>query len=482
MTCYGVQEPTYRSVPAYGSSAGKEAVELAAHAGLHLDPWQQQVLEDGLGEQDDGRWASFEVACVVSRQNGKSAIFEARELAGLFLFDEKLIIHTAHEYKTSQEAFRRISDLIRNTPDLLRRVKSIRVANGEQGIELKTGQRLRFLARSNGAGRGFSGDCVILDEAMLLGDNNMAALLPTMSAKPNPQLWYGASAGVGEQSVQLARVRKRGLSGMDKSLTYLEWSAELHNAGCSRECTHHDGIDDLATWAKSNPGLGYRITPEYIERERAALSRAVFSRERLGVGEYPEDVAETWLVIASATWQALIDKRPYIPGELEQLALAVDVRHDRSTSSVAVAGTRPDGRTQVELAEHRAGTGWVVDRVTELQERWGIEGVTVDPGSPAGALIADFEAAGVAVRPVTTREFAQSCGAFYDAAMNGRIRHLDEPELNAAVASVDKRPLADAWAWERRSSSTDVTPLVAASLAYYAVAAYSEGDLWVAYV
>lgn len=482
MTLYGVQTPTIRSVPAYGSSAGKEAVELAAHAGLRLDPWQQQVLEDGLGEQADGRWASFEVACVLSRQNGKSAIFEARELAGLFLFDERLIIHTAHEYKTSQEAFRRVSDLIRNTPDLMRRVKSIRVANGEQGIELKTGQRLRFLARSNGAGRGFSGDCVILDEAMFLGDNNMAALLPTMSAKPNPQLWYGASAGVGEASVQLARVRKRGLTGTDPSLTYLEWSAELHNVGCSRECTYHDDIDDVATWAKCNPGLGYRITPEYIQRERAALSRAIFARERLGVGEYPEDAADRWLVIASATWQALVDKRPYPPAELEQLALAIDVRHDRSASSVAIAGVRPDGRTQIELAEHRAGTGWVVDRVAELQERWGIEGVTVDPGSPAGALIADLEAAGVIVRPVTTREFAQACGATYDAAMNGRIRHLDEPELNAAVASVEKRPLADAWAWERRNQSADVTPLVAASLAYYAVAAYSEDNLWVAYV
>lgn len=480
---YGVQQPTIRSVPAYSSSAGREAIELAAHAGLYLDPWQQAVLEDGLGEQQNGKWASFEVACVVSRQNGKGSVFEARELAGLFLFGEKLIIHTAHEFKTSQEAFRRIADLIRNTPDLMKRVKSIRVANGEQGIELKSGQRLRFLARSNGSGRGFSGDCVILDEAMILGDNSMAALLPTMSAKANPQLWYGASAGIGEQSVQLARVRKRGLMGGDPSLTYVEWSADLHHAGCPRDCDVHDDIDDVATWAKSNPGLGYRITPEYIARERAALSRTVFARERLGVGDYPEDVNESWLVIASATWQALADKRPYQPGDLEHLAMAIDVRPDRSSSAIAMAGTRPDGHVQVELADHRPGTGWVVDRVTELQARWGLDTVTVDPGSPAGALIADLESAGVVVGTVTTREYARACGAFYDAVVNGRVRHLDDATLNTAVAGVDKRPLADAWAWERRDPTTDVTPIVAVSLAYHAVAAYSEVDnLWVAYV
>jgi hypothetical protein len=127
---YGNQSPTIRSVPPYSSSAGDEAIELAARAGLHLDPWQQTVLRDGLGEGRDGKWAAFEVAAILPRQNGKTAVFEARELAGLFLFGERLIIHTAHEYKTSHEAFRRISAMIRDTPDLAKRVKSIRVANG----------------------------------------------------------------------------------------------------------------------------------------------------------------------------------------------------------------------------------------------------------------------------------------------------------------------------------------------------------------
>jgi hypothetical protein len=125
----------------------------------------------------------------------------------------------------------------------------------------------------------------------------------------------------------------------------------------------------------------------------------------------------------------------------------------------------------------------VVARVAELVARWGIERVTVDPGAPAGALIADLEAADVPVAPVTTREYAQSCGAIYDAILNDRLRHLDEPELNAAVSAVDKRPLADAWAWERRNAATDVSPLVAASLAYHAVAAYTDqGHVWAAYV
>ena len=104
-------------------------------------------------------------------------------------------------------------------------MKRIRTANGSEMIELKTGQRLQFVARTAGSGRGFSADTVILDEAYELGDDQMAALLPTLSARPNPQIWYTSTAGK-ETSVQLGRVRERGIAGDDPSLAFFEWSAD----------------------------------------------------------------------------------------------------------------------------------------------------------------------------------------------------------------------------------------------------------------
>jgi hypothetical protein len=50
------------------SGAGEKAIELAARAGLELDPWQQYVLDTGLRRRGDGRWAAFEVALIVARQ------------------------------------------------------------------------------------------------------------------------------------------------------------------------------------------------------------------------------------------------------------------------------------------------------------------------------------------------------------------------------------------------------------------------------
>jgi phage terminase large subunit-like protein len=90
----GAQRPRICSLPESESSAGREAVELARMAGLVLDPWEEFVLASALGERQDGQWAAFEVGLVVSRQNGKGAILEARELAGLFLLGERLLIHS----------------------------------------------------------------------------------------------------------------------------------------------------------------------------------------------------------------------------------------------------------------------------------------------------------------------------------------------------------------------------------------------------
>ena len=153
--------------------------------------------------------------------------------------------------------------------------------------------RLRFVARSSGSGRGFTSDLVILDEAYKLGDQEMSALLPTLTARPDPQVWYTSTAG-NPGSVQLGRVRRRGLAGGDGSLAFLEWSVD------------ENGYDpaDPAEWARANPGMHTgRITADYIERERAALGPEAFARERLSIGDYPVD-GGSWETISADAWDA----------------------------------------------------------------------------------------------------------------------------------------------------------------------------------
>jgi hypothetical protein len=99
--------------------------------------------------------------------------------------------------------------------------------------------------------------------------------------------------------------------------------------------------------------------------------------------------------------------------------------------------------------------------------------VVVDEYSPAAALIDDLRKAGVTVTVTRTRDMTAACGQFYDSAMTGQLRHIDQPVLNLALAAARRRAVGTggAWAWHRLNTESDITPLVSASLALWGVSA-----------
>ena len=447
---HGVQRPRIELVPPHVSTSGAEAVELCAAFGVHLDPWQAHVLDGALGEREDGKWSAFEVGLIVPRQNGKGEVLLARQLAGLFLLDERLIMHSAHEYKTAAEAFARIKAVIDGSDELRRHVAKVRTSHGEEGIELRNGNRLRFVARSKGSGRGFTADCIILDEAYELGPEQMAAMLPTLSARPNPQVWYASSAGM-EGSTQLTAVRERGIAGNNAGLAYYEWSAD-----------HRADSDDLDAWAEANPALGIRISAEFIERERAAMPEIEFRRERMGIW----DDASTNAVIPFDVWDAQIDRTSQ---PLDPLTFAIDIAPDRSASSIGVCGRRPDGKWHVEVAKAELGTAWVVNEIVRMR-RWSTAPVVIDNIGPAASLVSALTEAGVDVKLINGAEYAAACGLYYDEALSGRLHHIDQTPLTAAVQGARTRPLGDRWVWNKRDAGVDITPLVSTTLALHGAA------------
>ena len=457
----GAQRPRILHLPEFASSTGQEAVELAQMAGVEPDPWQQFVIHGALGERPDGKWAAFEVGVEVSRQNGKGGILEIRALAGLFLLDERLIIHSAHEFATAEEALERMAAIIEGCPDLSRRVKAVKRSHGQEGIYLTNGQRLRYRTRTKGGGRGFSADCVILDEAMVIPEAMHGALMPTLSAMPNPQLWYTGSA-VDQESMEhglvFSRVRDRALKGEDPALAYYGWSAPFDTP----DDVPLSAATDPHTWAQANPALGIRISEEHVGKEQRSMDPRTFAVERLGVGDWPHPDEAS--VINLEAWGALFDEhsKPRDP-----VCFALDVRPDRSATSIGVAGRRGDELFHLELVERRPGTGWVVERAVELTSRHPSVGVFVDGAGPAASLVPELEQRGVRVILVNAKENAQACGVLFDLVEQKQLRHLGNRELSDALRGAMQRPLGDAWAWSRKSSSVDISPLVACTLALW---------------
>lgn len=472
----GAQTPRVSTYPAADYSSGPDAADLAAAAGLVLDPWQRYVLEHSLGEQPDGRWAAREVAVWVPRQNGKGALIEARVMAGLFLFGEKRILWSAHEYKTAQEGFLRIKELIQGAPELHALVKRYWEGSGEQGIELTTGQRLKFIARSRGSGRGFSGDLIILDEAQELTLPQMKALFSTMSAKSvqgNPQIWYLGTPPE-DPAAWVYGLRRDGEAGKDR-LAYFDWGlGEIDPSEPIRDRLQRYADRDL--WYAANPGLGIRISEEFVEDELARL-REGFASERLGLW-LPYAGDDEGGVIPAEQWAAMADPTSTAG---DDIAIAVDVTPDRAWSSIGIASPRPEGGMHLELIDHRRGTAWVVDRLVELRERHDPVAICLDAKGPAGSLVTDLEKAGITLpadpeRPErgdlilpTYSEVAAACGQLLDAARDGTDRHIDQAQLTTAVLGAKTRPLGDAVAWGRRQADVDISPLVAVTLARWAL-------------
>lgn len=437
-------KPAWRVVPPAASSSGDEAVKLAASAGLHLDPWQQDTVRDLLGEDDGGYWAATTGALVCPRQNGKGSIIEALELAWLFLCDVELIFHSAHLFSTSADAYKRIKSLIKNTPDLDDQVLKYTEAHGQEGIELRTGQRLRFVTRSKSGGRGFPAPVVVLDEAFNLSQQAMAALIPTMAAQSNPFLLITSSAPIDDPcSDVLRKFMKRSRTGDVERRCYLEYSAD-------RNAPYDEQV------VQANPGYGIRLNDDVIAEEQELLTPEDFAAERLGIVNLE---TEAFQVIDSDAW-ASCNQPGHQHGPI--LSYALDVAPEGRSCAIAAS----DG-THIEIVKHADGTAWVVEAC--VAKRKAFTEMVLDPAGPAGALIAPLEAAGIVVRKVSTEDAKAACAGFLTAVTDQTVAHIGQPELDKAAGNADRREVGDGgWLWSRLRSSVDISPLVAVTLARWA--------------
>lgn len=463
----GSQLPRIEHFPLFHTSAADDAVDLAAVAGLDLDPWQVHVLRGSLGERRDGRWSAFRTCLVVPRQNGKNAILEARELAGLLLFGEKKIVHTAHEFKTAYNSMIELMNRLRAC-ELMDYVKGgagvssdvdIRDVDGfktgnQPSITMKNGHVLQFAARSSGSGRGFTGDLVVLDEAYALKSSEMAALLPTMSAKSiagNPQVWFTSSAGMPESDL-LAGLREQGMDGTAERLAYYEWSAD-------------DDSDplDKDSWYQANPALGYRISEEYVQDEYdtfiAAGALEEFNRERRGI--WAKLGGES--VFPDGLWAGLADSAS-VPSD--DLFVTVDVSPSRDGATIAVVSVRADGVVHVEPVKSEAGTDWIGDDLRTMQQKWKPRAVLAVAGSATESLVPDWKRLGVKVRLLKFPQYKQACGVFFDLVTQRKLAHTGDPLLSAAVDGAKQQWASDrsSWYWSRRNSDADITSLVAVTI------------------
>jgi hypothetical protein len=477
----GSQTPVILHTPpdVHSLAAAEEAIQLANAYGVcdgyPLAESQEITLRNGLGERRDGSWAATRIADFGPRQGtGKNDKIAARELAGLLLYGEKLIIHTAHEFPTANESFLRLVAVFEAWDDLRRKVSRIRYANGEQGIELRSGQRLKYRARTGGSGRGFAkADLVVYDEAQHLGREHIAASGPAKLANPNAQTWYAGSGGLTTSNVAW-EVRRAALSRTGGRLAYTEMTGEDVSYVDGKISTVRPDASDRDVWYRAMPGLGRWVTEEGMEALYDELGPDLFARECLCVWD-PEP-GQSDGAIDVAAWGDIADgPRPGYEGSLPldaTVRIALDAPPDRKSATFASAGVRADGLLHVQDRLHLRPTQTddqsLKDRVVDAALKLTAGHKTsliLPPSSPARAWKADLLAAGVTLDEMSPAEYAEACGRITNAIDDGALRHRDQPSMNNAVAGLAARAAGDVETWSRRNSSSNIAPFVAATCA-----------------
>jgi hypothetical protein len=466
---------------------GPEVAELCAKAGFEPDPQQQLGLDLIFAIRSDGSPASFAFCVVCARQNLKSGLFLQCVVGWLFVTEVPEIAWSAHELKTSLDAQEELFDIL-ESPALSKYLPANLNAgkydtNGKERQELNTGQTVWFQTRTRDGGRGLKKPKVIIDEAFKFKSRTAGALLPIMLAQHHPQLLYGSSAPPGDpDAAQLRDLMDRGRNHKSPELSYLEWLAEREPCA-DPDCTHpkdalEQGIDCALDrehlLRQANPTLTTgRITMRTLRNLRQELPPEEYMRECLGWAEDP-GAAGGPPALNAGRWGEL--RKPAAPAP-KRACVVLHTEPDRSVTSIGVAGENADG--DLVILEHTApGEAWVIERLKSVKARVDVLEVALHPSGQAKTLIPALKAAGINLTSkvdddelgyrLVVNDLSAGCASLITKIETGGVRHLGQPELDAAAAVArTKLTPSGQQLWDSASSAVPLAPLVSVSTALY---------------
>lgn len=513
---YGSEQPRVFTPPLREltpqTSLGFQAIEFATDVcGIDLFPWQRWLLIHALELAPDltvdtmhkrGRLDPLfrfrKVVVLVARQNGKSTLSQVLALFFLYVIGTSLILGTAQDLDTAEEVWEGALDIIEDTPELAELADKPVKVNGKKTIRLLSGERYKVKASNRRAGRGLSGDLILLDELREHQSwDAWGAITKTTMARAAAMIWALSNAG-DASSVVLRYLRKTahaalgdpdGINAEDDPEVLLPSAGDVaemvdlaeddDGADVGAEDFEEDpdslgifewsakpgrSVADRQGWVEANPSLGYGISERTLAGDAKGDPEWVFRTECLcqwsdGTLDGP---------FPPGSWDAGRDPSSCIIGDV---VACVDVSHDRGRAHIAVAGRRADGRVHVEIVASRAGVEWVRPWLTDPdhphRKAWPLTGQS--NGAPVSSLLPALAEAGINVVDWQGGDLARGTGGFYDmvrgigvdGVTSPGVFHLEQPLLDVAAANAVTRPLGDGYVWDRRHSPVDIAPLVA---------------------
>lgn len=457
----GAQRPTHLLTPegSFDFTDGDVAIDLAEQLGLELYDWQRWAVRWILALDEYGEPAVKTAIINVPRQNGKGAVLEALELFWLIVAEVPVVIHTAHEADTSAGHMERIEGLTADPDIELPTIKTHHSNGKEKTRNLDALPRpavLGYKTRTKATKRGASPQRVILDEAQELQPDHINAIFPGMAAQSMdlakmPQSIYTGSAPL-EHSFYWSNLIDKALETKPAATFVAQWASDPDV-----------DIEDVDQWYRVNPLMGLRISEQWVrDAELLVMTPEGFATERLGV---PRKVTAGGAgPISTERWGQLADAESMATDDTLSLGLSAPL--DRSTACFSVYGRRADGAPHAAIRYwvKPEDIGQVVEVAKQLADGHGVQ-INVPPNDPAAAWLDDLESAGVAVNQPTSADLVKAEQAIEQEVADGTLRHRGQIDMATAVGGLAARTSGDSSPWSRRSSTSNIAPLMALAAA-----------------
>lgn len=439
-------------MPEYEATDGMDAERILRSGGLMLDPWQNIVICDWMAMTPGGKWICKTCGGSVARQNGKTGLIEGRAEAGMILYNEQ-VLYTAHLQKTATETFEEMASFF-DTPKLRKYLKDVKTALGREQIILRSGARVKFLARTRNGGRGQHGDLLIFDEAQELAVEQQASFLPAISASLNPQTVYvGTPPDPTADGTVFRGIRDKAIAGETKSTAWFEFSVpEIGD------------ISDRNRWAETNPALGRRIMETTIEGEYEQMAPDTFARERLG----------WWTPVVEHKAEYVLDEEAWDRCKSSEMKpegkTAYGVKFSPDATEVCLCGAviPKDGPARVSLIKREPtalGTQWLADWLNARYDRASC--VVIDGRNGVEPLIdkmaGTWKMKGSVIRPKMNDVIA-AVSMFSDAVNEQSVTwYAEQEQLRDSAVTSTKRPIGGGFGFGGENS----IPIEAAAFALW---------------
>lgn len=465
LSATGNQLPTASVVPDCVGNDIFDCIELLSACGIELMDWQKVLLEAWLGYDANGKWAARSCGNQVPRQNGKTLAIQARALVEM-LFYGGTVLYTSQLQKTSTETFDEMKDLF--SKKALKKYlapNGIRSALGREEIRLKSGARIKFLARTRNGGDGQHGSLLIFDEAQCLDSQAQESFLPAISATRTQRgvqtIYNGTPPKDGDYGLIFEGIRNSAVNGKTKHTAWTEWSA-----GYGGVCPD---VHDRDIWYRVNPSLGVLIAEETVEGEAETIGATnpdKFAHQRLGwwTGERAAQV-----LISETDWRALVAESS---DTWDKLAYGVRLSSDGAIVALSVAIKTGD-TAHVEFIRQEPlsnGIGWLVNWIMKPERQEQVAVVAIDGKSGADDLARRLIEAGMSRNAVVVAntEFAINAAAMMvNNVADGIVTHYSDETLNNSATKSVRRRIGSSGGFGFGGEHPE--PIESAALALYAV-------------